>query len=152
MPTVLGGSTLKHWVNEHCLRQLNRPEVHIYDSDVGKYAESVEQVNQRTDGSWAVQTRKYEIENYLHSDAIQKAFGVEVEVTDQPADGSQAVPKAFALAYSQAMGFDGVMGDDKAKNKLAEKAFPLMTATMLRERDPDGEVEGWFRRIAEMLA
>ena len=73
-------------------------------------------------------------------------------VTDQPAGGSQAVPKAFALAYSQARGFDGVMGDDKAKNKLAEKAFPLMTATMLRERDPDGEVESWFRRIAEMLA
>lgn len=149
---VLGGSTLKHWVNEHYLRQLNRPEAHIYDSDVGKYAESVEQVNKRTDGSWAVQTRKYEIENYLHSDAIREAFEVEVVVTDQPAGGSQAVPKAFALAYSQARGFDGVMGDDKAKNKLAEKAFPLMTATMLRERDPDGEVESWFRRIAEMLA
>ena len=148
---VLGGSTLKHWVNEHYLRQLNRPEVHIYDSDVKKYAESVQQVNQRNDGSWAVQTRKYEIENYLHSDAIRAAFEVEVVVTDQPADGSQAVPKAFALAYSQAMGFDGVMGDDKAKNKLAEKAFPLMTATMLRERDPDGEVESWLRRIGRML-
>lgn len=148
---VLGGSTLKHWVNEHYLRQLNRPEVHIYDGDVKKYAESVQQVNQRNDGSWAVQTRKYEIENYLHPEAIQAAFGVEVEVSDQSADGSQAVPKAFAVVYSQAMGLDEVMGDKKAKNKLTEKAFPLMTATMLRERDPDGEVEGWFRRIAEML-
>lgn len=148
---VLGGSTLKHWVNEHYLRQLNRPEVHIYDGDVKKYAESVQQVNQRNDGSWAVQTSKYEIENYLHSDAMRAAFGVEVVVTDQPADGNQAVPKAFALAYSQAMGFDGVMGDDKAKNKLAEKAFPLMTAAMLRERDPNGEVESWFRRIGQML-
>ena len=149
---VLGGSTLKHWVNEHYLRQLNRPEVHIYDSDVGKYAESVQQVNQRNDGSWAVQTKKYEIENYLHPEAIRAAFEVEIEVTDRPADGGQAVPRTFAVAHSQAMGFDGVMGDDKAKNKLAEKAFPLMTAAMLRERDPDGEVEGWFRRIAEMLA
>jgi len=43
------------------------------------------------------------------------------------------------------------MGDDKAKNKLAEKAFAKMTAAMIRERDPEGEVEQWFRSIGQML-
>lgn len=43
------------------------------------------------------------------------------------------------------------MKDDKAKIKLAEKAFPLMTAAMIQERDPEGEVNGWFRKIQTML-
>lgn len=43
------------------------------------------------------------------------------------------------------------MGDDKAKIKLVDKAFPHMTAAMIHERDPDGEVEGWLRRIGQML-
>lgn len=31
---ILGGGTLKHWVNENYLRALNRREIHIYDRDV----------------------------------------------------------------------------------------------------------------------
>jgi putative ATP-dependent endonuclease of OLD family len=148
---VLGGSTLKYWVNEHYLRCLNCPEVHIYDSDVKNYAESVQRVNQRTDGSWAVQTSKHEIESYLHPDAIRAAFEVDVEVVDHPVDGKPSVPKAFAEVYSRKKGFDGVMGDDKAKIKLADEAFPKMTAVMIRERDPVGEIESWLRRINAML-
>jgi putative ATP-dependent endonuclease of the OLD family len=148
---VLGGSTLKHWVNEHYLRQLNCPEVHIYDSDVKKYAQSVQRVNQRTDGSWAAQTKKHEIESYLHADAIRAAFAVDVEVVDHPVAGKPAVPMAFAAVYSKEKKLDNIMGDDKAKNKLAEKAFAKMTAAMIRERDPEGEVEQWFRSIGRML-
>lgn len=148
---VLGGSTLKHWVNEHYLRQLNCPEVHIYDRDVQRYAESVQQVNQRSDGSWAVQTKKHEIESYLHPDAIRAAFDVEVEIVDHPTEGKTAVPKAFAKEYSKKNGLDSLMRDDKAKIKLADRAFPEMTAAMIRERDPDNEVEGWLRRIGQML-
>jgi putative ATP-dependent endonuclease of OLD family len=43
------------------------------------------------------------------------------------------------------------MGDDKAKIKLADEAFPKMTAVMIRERDPVGEIESWLRRINAML-
>lgn len=148
---LLGGSTLKHWVAGHYLKALRRPEVHIYDSDVASYADWAAQVGQRTDGSWAVQTRKLEIESYLHSDAIADALGVRVPVPDRVDANGHALPKIFATAYSAAQGFDGVMGDVKAKKYLAEHAFPLMTAVRIRERDPDGEVEGWFRRIGAML-
>lgn len=146
---VLGGGTLKHWVDQNYLKALKRPEIHIYDGDVKNYDKSVQSVNQRKDGSWATQTGKHEIESYLHADAIRDAFGVDVEVTDHPVDGN-AVPKVFAIAYSIAQKLDGVMGDDKAKLRLADKAFPLMTAARIRERDPDGEVEGWLRRIAQL--
>ena len=47
--------------------------------------------------------------------------------------------------------FDGVMKDNAAKARLAERAFPLMTAARIHVRDPDGEVVGWMRRIRDML-
>jgi len=148
---LLGGSTLKHWVDENYLQTLRRPEVHIYDRDVPAYAAAVEKVNLRADGSWATQTNKHEIESYLHADAIREAFGVNVLVSDHPVDG-KAVPKIFAEAYSAAQGFDGVMKDSNAKIRLADKAFPLMTADRINERDPDGEVSNWLRRIGQLAA
>lgn len=148
---LLGGSTLKHWVAQNYLRSLNRPEVHIYDSDVPQYAESVDEVNKRTDGSWGVQTNKHEIESYLHPAAIQDAFGVEIVVVDHPGADGKAVPKLFAEAFSALQKFDGIMKDGPAKLRLADKAFPMMTAERLAERDPAGEVEGWFRKIGAML-
>jgi len=147
---VLGGGTLKHWVDEYYLRALNRREVHIYDRDVASYAEAAAKVNARGDGSWAVQTTKHEIESYLHADAIHEAFHVVVEVTDHPVEG-KATPKRFAEAYSIAQGYDGTMNDTKAKLRLAERAFPLMTAARINERDPDGEVRNWMARIRDMI-
>ncbi|WP_346268562.1 ATP-binding protein [Burkholderia vietnamiensis] len=148
---LLGGSTLKHWVTEHYLRALNRREVHIYDNDVPKYADSVAAVNQRGDGSWAALTNKHEIECYLHTDAIQEAFDVEIVVVDHPTIEGKAVPKLFAEAFFAKQNTDAVMSDTKAKQRLADKAFPKMTADRLAERDPNGEVTAWFRRIGEML-
>jgi len=148
---LLGGSTLKHWVTEHYLRALNRTEVHIYDNDVPKYADSVAAVNQRGDGSWAALTSKHEIECYLHADAIREAFDIDVAVADHPNAEGKALPKLFAEAFFAKQNTDAAMSDTKAKQRLAEKAFPKMTATRLAERDPNGEVIGWFRRIAEML-
>ncbi len=148
---VLGGSTLKHWVTQHYLKDLRRPEVHIYDRDVAQYAELVADVNRRQDGSWAVQTSKHEIENYLHAHAIKDAFRVDVVVADHPDAHGKTIPRVFAEVFSAAQGFDGVMRDNTAKTKLATQAFPLMTSARIRERDPAGEVEGWFRRLAAML-
>jgi predicted ATPase len=147
---VLGGATLQHWVNQHYLRTLNKPEVHLYDGDVPDYKDSVAQVNQRTDGSWGAVTMKHEIESYLHPDAIAEAFGVQIQVTDQPVDG-KATPEVFSEAYSTKQGLGAQMKDSKAKKHLANKAFPCMTAAMIQERDPNGEIEGWFRRIGQML-
>jgi hypothetical protein len=135
---VLGGSSLQHWVNEHYLRGLGRPEVHIYDRDVQKYADSVRTVNSRVDGSWAVQTQKYEIENYLHPDAIFDGLAVRIGVND-----TDDIPALFRAAKN--------WNPDNAKKKLAQHAFPRMDAARLAARDPSREVEGWFRRIGEML-
>ena len=77
---VLGGSTLKEWVNQHYLKNLGLPEVHIYDRDElqrdgkYKYQAARDAVNARRDGSIAFLTTKREMENYLHFDAIEEAL------------------------------------------------------------------------------
>ena len=149
---VLGGGNLKHWVNNNYLKGLGKPEFHIYDADVPSYSDSANEVNQRGDGSRGFITLKHEIESYLHTDAINIAFGIEIEVTDHPNEEGEATPKVFAKAYSTVKGFDGIMGDSKAKMKLSDQAFSKMTAEMIKERDPDGEVEGWFRIIGETIS
>ncbi|GKS08752.1 ATP-binding protein [Pseudomonas syringae pv. theae] len=148
---VLGGGTLEHWVNQHYLRLLKKREVHIYDGDVLAYAVSAQQVNDREDGSWAVVTTKHEMESYLHKDAIKQAFGFDMEISDHPVDG-KAVPKVFGEEFVAHAGVGSPLKDSNAKKKLAQHAFPRMTAAMLDERDPGGEVRGWMRRLGEMLA
>jgi hypothetical protein len=135
----LGGSTLQQWVDQHHLKALNKPEAHIYDSDVAKYADTVAKVNARTDGSWAVQTKKLEMENYLHSDAIEQALGVRVEVRDD-----SHVPEQVATLKR--------WNPKGAKRGLAAYAFPLMTAEHIAQRDPEGEVRGWLARLEATAA
>lgn len=135
--TVLGGGTLKYWVNEHYLKGLGRPEVHIYDSD-SQYRQYCEKLNQRGDESWAVQTKKKEIENYLHPDAIFEGLGIRISFGDM-----DDVPELIR----QQTGWNHTT----IKQKLAQYAFPRMTPERIRERDPQGEIEGWLRRITEML-
>lgn len=92
-----------------------------------------------------------EIENYLHSEAIRLAYGVDIDVQDRPGEDKKGIPKLFGEAYSIKENLDGVMKETAAKKYLSNKAFPAMTAKMIRERDPEGEVEGWFRKIESMI-
>lgn len=137
----MGGDTLGQWVAKHYLRGFNTPEAHIYDSDVEKYKGAVDAVNARDDRSWACQTRKLEMENYLHAEVIGKAYpGAADIVFDDHSD----LPELIAQKL-------GMKNHTKIKSHLARAAFPLMRAAHIAERDPDGEVAGWLRRIRGML-
>lgn len=142
----LGGSSLKHWVQVHYLKNLKCPEIHIYDSDVTKYQESIDEVNSRQDGSWGTLTLKYEIENYLHKEAIMNAYGVEID-TD-----TVDVPKIYGEEYSKLNSLDGIMKGGKAKIYLSKVFSEFMNYHLLSERDPDGEILGWFTHIDEILS
>jgi hypothetical protein len=85
-----------------------------------------------------VLTQKREIENYVHPDAIQAAFGVTVTFTDQ-----DDVPSI--------VGAEKQWNASTAKKKIAEYAFPKMTSGLIKALDPAGEVEGWLRRIEATL-
>ncbi len=148
---LMGGSTLKHWVNHNYLKELGKPEFHLYDNDVTTYQNSIDKVNNREDNSQGQLTQKLEIESYLHSDAIKIGFDIDIEVHDQHNADGKATPKIFAEAYSKKIGLSNIIRDKNAKKFLAEKAFPNMTAEMIEERDQNNEVKGWFEKINELL-
>lgn len=148
---VTGGGSLVHWINENYLKGVGCKEFHVYDSDVPQYAKMVLEVNKRMDGSLGVITKKYEIENYLHEDAIDLGFGFKIPVLDTLDSAGRGLPRLFGDAFGKNRGSDPLR-DSKAKIKLAEKAFPHMTAKMIFERDPLGEVLGWLREIEKMAS
>jgi putative ATP-dependent endonuclease of OLD family len=153
---VTSGGNLRHWVNEQYLAGLNLPEVHIYDRDLEtppKYGTLVNQVNGRGGADWACLTTKREMENYLHRDAIARARQVNVEFTDNcdvPSIVAETVPSASSSPKAWAE-LDKEKRDEKcrkAKLWLNAEAAACMTLAMLSERDPEGEVRGWFEEIA----
>ena len=140
----LGGSNLKHWANSNYLKNLGLPEVHIYDNDIKKYVDAVRKINLRGNGSWAVQTKKLEIENYLHPEAIKEALSVDIQFGDM-----DDVSKLISDELGQNL--EKKLNPGNVKKRLADSAFPKMTAERIKARDPSGEVERWFRRMGEML-
>ena len=143
----LGGSILKYWVDKRYFKKLGCPEVHIYDNDVSAYQKSIDEINARNDGSWGTLTKKYEIENYLHSNAIRAIYGVDVD-TDK-----KELPKKFAEAYYEANKERlGKMWKDATSKKHLSTVFEeAMTCDLLEERDPEGEIKGWFEKMALLL-
>jgi len=147
---VLGGSTLQEWVNEHYLRNLNLPEVHIYDRDEPqqngkyKYQDAHDTVNSRSDGSVSFLTQKREMENYLHLDAINEAM-------------VGAVAAAFTFAVTDdcdveteiknALGGQHRIQRRSIKHWLNEDAADRMTLERLKDRDAYDEIKGWFDEI-----
>lgn len=141
---LLGGGNLTHWVNEHYLKDLNRPEVHIYDNDVAKYQTHIDTVNSRTDGSWGTLTSKREIESYLDSEAIKHSMNVTITFGDH-----DDVPKLVSDALASEPALTN-LNPGNVKKKLADLAFPLMTADRIAARDPDGDILGWFSKIGSL--
>lgn len=158
----LGGGTLKHWVSKRYLRNLNLPEVHIYDRDDAtppKYQNQCDDVNSRGGRSWAVITAKRELENYLHADAIAEGMsGIEVAFTET-CDLPLIVAKAVYESSGGAKSWPEVLADAKdlgdkisrAKKRLNRDAAAKMTVVRLSESDSKGELVGWLNRIHAML-
>lgn len=139
-----GGGTLRQWVSNRYLKDLDRVEFHLYDNDVDEYKETARQVNARGDGSLAIITSKLMMENYLHPDAVFDALGVHVEITAEC-----NLPEVVVEATRTT---DGVRPVRKqiVKSILADAGFGHMTLERLEESDPDGDVKGWLETLVEM--
>ena len=152
-----GGGNLKHWVNRRYLEGLGIPEIHIYDRDSdGAYQQSVNTVNARGNGDWATLTKKSEIENYLHPDAIKSSLSVSVVFGDDD-DVPMIVARAIHEASESPWRWDVVDDENRAKKagnakrRLCADAAAQMTSDHLCDRDPTGEVRGWLARIASAV-
>ncbi|MEV8183398.1 ATP-binding protein [Specibacter sp. NPDC078692] len=139
-----GGGTLKQWVSNRYLMGLGRKEFHLYDGDVQTYREAADEVNARNDGSIALITKRLMMENYLHPDAIHQAVGLQVEFTHRC-----NVPALVEAASKSTDGFRP-MKNNVVKGRLADHGFGKMTAALLDESDPGGEVRSWFEKLSAM--
>ena len=154
---LTGGGNLKHWVNRHYLRDLELPEIHIYDRDSDQgYQAQVDKVNSRDNDDWATLTNKREIENYLHPDTIRDALNIDISF-DDAADVPEIVARTIHEASKSPKSWDEVEEEkrksklSRAKHRLCHEVAARMTLEQFRERDPIGEVEGWYRRISEKI-
>ena len=151
---VLGGNTLQEWVNQHYLKNLGLPEVHIYDRDLPdesgrcKHQDDADKVNARNDGSVAFLTEKREMENYLHLDAVNEVlepiFGspLKFDLTDD-CDVEGEIKRLSA-------------GREKicrrsVKRWLNEDVAERMTPDRLRKRGGYDEIRKWFEEIAKRV-
>ncbi len=103
----------------------------------------------------AVLTSKRALENYLHPDAISQAAGAEVGFGEFD-DVAEIVARA-SFQSDETHSWDSLSRRahrrlrDKAKKWLNREAVDCMTPERLAERDPDDEVIGWLRTIAELV-
>ncbi len=157
----LGGGSLKQWVAKHYLRNLDLPEVHIYDRDDSippNYQPECDSVNNRTDGSWAVITTKREIENYLHVDAISESLNIVVTFGDM-CDVPLIVAEAIHNSSTSSKPWSDILTNSKelsdktsrAKKRLNRDAASKMTFAKLQQSDPSGEITQWLKQIHNML-
>ncbi len=156
----MGGANLALWASRTA--RLNIPEFYIQDSDtttVGETSPHQTEVDEahRKPNCTAVLTRKREMENYLHPDAIKEARAdVEIRFGDY-----DDVPELAAKTVHEASDSDKAWDElreekrgkkvSQAKKWMNTEAVARMTPQLLAERDPVGEVRGWIAKMAELM-
>jgi hypothetical protein len=156
---ITGGGNLKHWVNCRYLRNLQKPEVHIFDRDDRvnpRYQGQIDAVVQQ--GHTGLLTAKREAENYLHPDAIFEATNHRVTATDWDwADIPEVLARLVHGSDPAANPWDGLSEEKKgskcgrAKERLNRDAAARMNTVRLQQMDPAGEIEGWFDAMLRHL-
>jgi len=154
-----GGTNLAHWACR--LINLNRPEFHLFDRDdpppeVSKYQNVLNEINTR-DNCSALITEKKEMENYLHPTAISAvrqdvtlSFG---DFDDVPELVAQAVHglSESETAWDELSDKKKGKKNSRAKQWLNVDAVLAMTPQLLDEKDPNGDVRGWFSTISKFM-
>jgi len=156
----MGGSTLNDWVQNHYLKETGRPEIHIYDRGISnppKFYDICIKVNSRNDGSWATLTKKREIENYLHPEAIYEIFNVNLKFGENdnvPMFVAKAVHESdpHSKPWNQLKENEIKKKESRIKKRLNDEVASRMTYNRLTQCDPSGEIAKWLKEIAKRLA
>ncbi|EMI44897.1 ATP-dependent endonuclease of the OLD family-like protein [Rhodopirellula sp. SWK7] len=153
-----GGGHVRAWSQR--LAPLQRAEFHLYDHELPPETElrrqAAETVNRRS-RCQAVLTNKRCLENYLHPDAIFAASGIRVDFDDFDCVAEIVARKLYQQRPGeipwqlQARRSQSRMAN-RAKRWLNTTVVEQMTRDMLRESDPNGEIQSWLLAIKDLLA
>ncbi len=154
----LGGSTLKYWVDNHYLRKLGLPEIHIYDGDKEEYKRKAREINNRNDGSKGFFTNKREIENYVHPKIIKDIFRlndrelmnlIDLTKPDWVKDWNMLdIPKKLINIYKN-KGWS--IQENLVKEKITTEGIEKMTLELFKELNAYDEIKEWFKAIKEVI-
>lgn len=155
----MGGSTLELWTNR--LQGFDLPEIHIMDRDTQpptppKYESAANRLNARGGSCHAFTTTCREMENLLHSDAINASLNVTLTAIQEFDDVPELVAEQIHAANSST---PWANVDDKtkgkkvsnAKRRLNRDAASLMSADLLNQTDPTDQIRTWLRTIGRYL-
>lgn len=144
----LGGGTLEQWVNQRYLKDLDIPEFHLYDNDVKKYQKSVDNVNQRKDGSFAMLMKKREMENYIPVHLINNFFGINISKIEDEDDVPNLIMDEIMDGRSSKFVSRKI---GKIKKELNLKVVENINLRDLIISDSNGHIKFWFEKINELL-
>lgn len=149
-----GGGDPGFWATRFA--PLGLSEIHIYDretlSDTELRVSAAASVNRRVNAEAFVMRRR-SIENYLHTEVIETAFGIRATPSDN-GDIVAAIADAILtraapdLECSQLSRRGRRRLKLQIKRKLNHGVVSNMTPTLLDESDPCGEIRSWLNAIA----
>lgn len=151
----LGGSTLEHWINNKYLDKLNIPQLHIYDSDSNqpsernrhKYKKIIERINKQDNKNYGIETKKAEIENYIHPDIIKEEYEFETYYhTGDPDWLDRWSNKENLPDYVK----NNKTNNNEALKKQIHKLSHKLTKEHLVELEAFEEIKSWFEKIKEL--
>ena len=150
------GGHPRAWIRR--LAPLQLAEFHLYDAETHPETEQrkemVAQINRRP-RCRAVLTRKRSLENYLHPRAIETVANITPEFGDHDCVASEVAQRVFDrrhedFSWQQLDHRSQVRLRNRAKHWLNTSAVEKMTALLLQERDPDGEIISWLETIGQL--
>ncbi len=149
----LGGSILKYWVDNHYLRKLSKPEIHIYDGDKEEYNRKAKEINNRGDGSKGFVTNKREIENYVHPKVLEDIFKELTQNSLIDRKQSNWIDNWNQLDVPKEIKNKGVpLKEKKIKEKITTEGIEKMTLELFKELNAYEEIEQWFKAMKEVVS
>jgi hypothetical protein len=150
----VGGGDASSWPDR--LRGLGLPEFHLYDREqlpeTDARRRAINRINARSECYGAL-TSKRSLENYLHPRAIAAAGGHSPDFGDEDSVSHLITRQRYELAsipWQELPSSKQRRLTARTKRWLNRVAVEHMTADLLAERDPRGEVLGWLGTIAEL--
>ncbi|KMM38607.1 ATP-binding protein [Guptibacillus hwajinpoensis] len=145
----LGGSRLIDWINLNHFQHSNIKEFHLYDGDVEKYKELVDDMNAMNDGRrTGMITQLREMENYIPIALIEEEFNCNLS-EHRSRWGNFDIPNHLkGIAMSQIR--DDKKRDMAIKAKLNGQLTKKVTAEDLKENGVYSEMESWFNTIKDI--
>lgn len=145
----LSGSKLVNWIDRNYLKNSNVIEFHIYDSDVRKYVELINEIVEKNDGRrFGVNTSLMEMENYIHPILIEEHFNIDLSKYKDNWHTTD-VPKTLVNLVMKHIN-DNEEREKSIKNILNSSITKKITKQHLEDLEIYEEVKSWFEKISKL--